>query len=82
MVDIDVWRGDGVLAIPVGALFRDGSDWATFQIVDGRALLQPIALGQRNDALAQVLSGLTAGAQVVMHPGDGVEDGRKVSIAQ
>lgn len=82
MVDIDVWRGDGVLAIPVGALFRDGSDWATFQIVDGRALLQPIALGQRNDALAEVLSGLTAGAQVVMHPGDGVEDGRKVSIAQ
>ena len=72
---ITLWKGEGVLSIPVGALFRDGSDWATFVDRDGRARLQVITLGERNDAFAQVLSGVQVGDRVILHPSDMIEDG-------
>ena len=72
---ISLWTGQDVLAIPVGALFRDGSDWATFVVRDGRARLSLIKLGERNEAFAQVLSGLQAGDRVILHPSDLVAEG-------
>jgi HlyD family secretion protein len=78
IVRIALWRGDGVLTIPVGALFRDGADWATYVLRDGRAQLQTIALGERNESLAQVLDGLQSGDQVILHPSDRVTDGISV----
>ncbi len=76
---IVVWRGDGVLTIPVGALFRDGPDWATYVVQDGRVRLQRLALGERNEDYAQVLEGLTAGDRVVLHPSDQVTQGVRVT---
>lgn len=76
---IAIWREDGVLSVPVGALFRDGADWATYVLRDGRARLQRLALGERNDTLAQVLDGLKPGDQVILHPSDLVGDGVLVS---
>ncbi|MEZ5796752.1 MAG: efflux RND transporter periplasmic adaptor subunit [Paracoccaceae bacterium] len=81
LVRIAIWRGDDVLAIPVGALFRDGSDWATFVLRDGQARLQRITLGQRNGSSAEVLQGLSAGDEVILHPGERVEDGASVTTA-
>lgn len=72
---IEVWRGDGLLAVPVGALFRSGGDWAVFRIEDGRARLTPIRIGERNADWAAVVAGLDQGAAVVIHPGDRVVDG-------
>jgi HlyD family secretion protein len=71
---IVVWKQDGILTIPIGALFRDGADWAAYVLRDGRAQLQRISLGARNDQLAEVVEGLTAGDQVVLHPSDMVSD--------
>lgn len=79
IVNINLWKGDGVLSIPVGALFRDGSDWATYLVQDGRARLQIITLGERNESFAQVLSGVKAGDQVIVHPSDLVTDGTAIS---
>lgn len=76
---INLWKGEGVLSIPVGALFRDGSDWATYVVQGGRARLRIITLGERNESFAQVLSGVTAGDQVILHPSDLVADGTAVS---
>lgn len=76
---ITLWRGEDVLSIPVGALFRDGSDWAAYVVQDGRARLQTITLGERNEAMAQVLTGLAAGDAVIVHPGDTVADGVAVT---
>ena len=67
------------LAIPVGALFRDGSDWATYTVENGRARLRRIDLGARDDTFAQVLAGLDAGATVILHPNDLVADGVAVT---
>lgn len=75
---IALWRAEDVLTIPVGALFRDGSDWATYVVRDGRARLQRLALGERNESLAQVLDGLQAGDRVILHPGDTIADGVSV----
>jgi HlyD family secretion protein len=76
---IALWREEEVLSVPVGALFRDGSDWATYVVRDGRARLQTITLGERNEAFAQVLDGLQPGDQVILHPSDLVTDGVAVA---
>lgn len=78
---IALWQGEEVLSIPVGALFRDGSDWATYVVRDGKARLQAITLGERNEDHAQVLTGLLPGDVVILHPGDLVADGVTVSAA-
>ncbi len=67
------------LSIPVGALFRDGSDWATFVVKDGTADLRRIALGERDDEFAQVVQGLAAGEEVILHPNDLVSAGVSVT---
>lgn len=77
---IDIWQDDDVLTIPVGALFRDGQDWATYVLREGRAAVQKLDLGERNEELAQVLGGLQAGDQVIQHPSDQVYDGIRVVV--
>ena len=72
---INLWKGVNVLSIPVGALFRDGSEWATYVVRDGRARLRTITLGERNQDFAQVLSGLQAGDEVILHPSDLIAEG-------
>lgn len=76
---IALWRDADALTVPVGALFRDGSNWAVFVVRDGRARLQRLDLGERNEDLAQVLDGLAAGEEVILHPGDRVADGAAVA---
>ncbi len=76
---IAIWQQDGVLTIPVGALFRDGPDWATYVVRDGKAALQRITLGERNEEFAQVLDGLVDGDQVILHPSDQVVAGVAVT---
>lgn len=78
LVRIRVWETDQTLTLPVGALFRDGADWAAFAVDQGRARLRRIELGERNDSFAQVRSGLTAGDAVILHPGDTIADGTQV----
>jgi HlyD family secretion protein len=75
---ITLWREDKVLTIPVGALFRDGAEWATYVLRDGRARLQIIRLGEHNESLGQVLDGLQPGDKVILHPSDAVTDGASV----
>lgn len=81
-VRIELWSAPDVLRVPVGALFRQGRDWAAF-VVDpaGKARLARIEVGQMNDEMAEVLGGLEAGQQVILHPGEKVREGVKVRIA-
>jgi HlyD family secretion protein len=78
MIHIPVWRSEDAVRVPIGALFRRGDAWQVYRIVDGAAKLTPLEIGQRNNQWAEVLGGLAAGDQVVLHPSDSVTDGVKV----
>jgi len=74
-----VWETSNVLQIPATSLFRDGDGWAVFVIVQGKAVKRLLEIGQRNGLGAQVLSGLQAGEQVIIHPDDRVREGVRVT---
>ena len=64
-----------VLKIPLSALFRVGGKWRVFVSRDGTARVQDIELGQRNDLEAEVVSGLSEGDRVILHPSDRITEG-------
>jgi HlyD family secretion protein len=69
-----VWHHNDALQVPLGALFREGENWAVFVVADGRAQRRLVKIGQRNLYAARVLGGLKLGEQVVLHPSDRVHD--------
>jgi HlyD family secretion protein len=73
-----LWEEQGVLQVPSGAVFRSGERYAVYVVEKGRAKVRPVEVGKRNGLAAQILSGLSEGETVVLHPGDTVTDGRKV----
>jgi HlyD family secretion protein len=77
-VEITIWQEDRVLTVPSSALFREGEEWRTFALVDGRAVLRPVVPGERSGASTQILSGLEEGDQVILFPSDAHTDGASV----
>jgi HlyD family secretion protein len=73
-----LWQAAEVTKLPVGAIFRHGEEWAAFRVDDGTAHVVSLTVGHRGDREVEVLSGLSPGADVVVHPGDRVRDGVKV----
>ena len=73
-----VWHSDDVLQVPLGALFREGENWAVFVVADGRARRRLVKIGERNLHAAHVLDGLKLREQMVLHPSDRVHDGARV----
>ena len=73
-----VWHSDDVLQMPLGALFREGENWAVFVVADGRARRRLVKIGERNLHAAHVLDGLKLREQMVLHPSDRVHDGARV----
>jgi HlyD family secretion protein len=73
-----IWQADNVLKAPASALFRRQDGWAAFLIDDGRARLTPVDIGRRTALEVEVLGGLSAGDQLILHPSNDVEDGRRV----
>ncbi len=75
---IIIWQKENVLKVPTSALFRHGDGWAVFRIEQGHAVLRPVKVGRKNSLAAEVLEGLVANDQVVVHPSDKVADGVQV----
>jgi HlyD family secretion protein len=75
---IVVWEREDVLKVPTSALFRRGDDWAVFTVEDGQARERIVDVGRRNGLAAEVLSGLEAGEEVIVHPSDAITDGVSV----
>jgi HlyD family secretion protein len=76
---IMLWESDSVLRIPLSSLFRQGDRWAVFVERDGRAELRQVDIGRENGLDAEVRSGLEAGERVVLHPGDRVAPGARLT---
>jgi HlyD family secretion protein len=78
-VHVTAWKSENAVTVPVGALFRQGEDWAVFLVKNGRARATAVKVGRRNNQLAEVLSCLSVGDRVVLHPSDRIADGARVS---
>jgi HlyD family secretion protein len=78
-VHITTWSGSDVLTVPVAALFRRGDEWAVFAVREGRTRVAVVQLGHRTNRVAEVLSGISPGEKVVLHPSDRIKDGVSVS---
>ncbi|WP_262266433.1 efflux RND transporter periplasmic adaptor subunit [Microvirga yunnanensis] len=79
IVHVTTWRANSALTVPVSALFRSRDDWAVFAVREGRAHTVLVRIGHRNSRQAEVLSGLSVGDSVVLHPSDRIRDGVTVS---
>jgi HlyD family secretion protein len=75
---IVIWEGAGLLKVPASALFRVGDEWSAFVIENGRTRLLPVEVGHRNALEAEIVKGLNEGAEVVLHPANGLKDGARV----
>jgi len=76
---IVLWRGEDVLQVPAGAVFRTGEAWSVFVVENGRARRREIHAGHRNPNSVEVLGGLQAGERVILYPSDRVSDGARVT---
>lgn len=75
-----LWEGDDVLQVPASALFREGEGWALFVVQGDKAVKRDVKVGQRNGLMAQIVSGINAGDNVIVHPDDQVKDGVRVAV--
>jgi HlyD family secretion protein len=77
-VRIVVWEAAAVLKVPTGALFRDADRWAVYRVEDNRAVRTVVEIGHQTGQEAEITSGLSANARVILHPGDTLNDGARV----
>lgn len=78
-VDVQVILFEGeVLKLPLGALFRQGEEWAVFVAAEGRARLRPVAVSQRNSLAVEIREGLVPGERVILYPSDRIKDGAAI----
>ena len=77
-VRVAVWHSDDVLMVPAGGLFREGNRWKTYVFRDGAANLTPVEAGRSDGRFTEILSGVGAGDEVLLHPPDTVKDGTSV----
>lgn len=77
-VRIVVWQAQRVLKVPTCALFRVVDRWAVYVVDRGRARQTVVEIGHQTGQEAEVSSGLTEGARVIVHPGDALADGTRV----
>lgn len=75
---ITVWEHDGEKVASEGAFFRRGADWFAFVVVQGKAELRRLKLGQRNGQDAQIEEGVEEGDALVLFPGERVLPGLAV----
>jgi len=73
-----IWEGKDILQVPASALFRNQEGWAIFVVKNNRALKRKVRVGQRTGLVAEVLSGLTEGEEVISHPDNSIEDRTRV----
>ncbi|MGJ8571727.1 MAG: efflux RND transporter periplasmic adaptor subunit [Hoeflea sp.] len=79
IANLIIWSSDAVTQVPVSSLYRNGGEWAVFKMEDGRARVTSVDIGHMTDRRAEILSGLTDGDQVLLYPGDALEDGNLIA---
>lgn len=77
-VDIEVLSREGIIFLPVTAVFsEEGRDYV-FVVEEGKARRREVEIGERSEEWAEVLSGLEEGERVVTEGVGLVKEGQKV----
>jgi HlyD family secretion protein len=71
---IVTWSGDAVFKIPSSALFRTGEDWSVFVARNGKAELVRVTPGHRNSLEVEIVDGLNPDDEIILYPGDRIQD--------
>ena len=66
------------LAVPREAVFSLDGQERVFKIKNGRAILAPVEIGLEGEDYLEILSGITAGDQVIISPPEEIKDGAKI----
>lgn len=75
-----LWEGKDVLQAPAGALFRYKDGWAVFVREKNRARLRQVEVGHTNGLASEIISGLSEGESVIIHPDESLKDGSRVKV--
>jgi HlyD family secretion protein len=79
-MEITVWSKPDVVQVPTSALFRQGTGWAAFAVIAGKALSRPVEVGHRGALQTEILRGLEPDQVVIIHPGASVHEGANVGF--
>jgi membrane fusion protein (multidrug efflux system) len=79
-VQIVVERRTAAILVPESAVFAEGAKRLLYRIVDGRAVLTELDLGQRRPGQVEVLNGLDPDDMVITAGHQQVRDGARVEI--
>ncbi|MBA4137696.1 MAG: RND transporter [Opitutus sp.] len=77
-----VWEEERALKVPSSGIFRRGGEWAAFVLRHGRAELVAVKAGRSSGPETQVLAGLQEGDEVILYPGDRIQEGQRVQAMQ
>lgn len=77
---IEIWAKPRVVKVPTSALFREGEEWKVFAVESNKARIRGVRMGHKNSSAAEVLSGISAGTRVILHPSNELEDGIPVTM--
>ena len=78
-VRVVLWEDDTALKAPLTALFRNGDDWAIFVEEKGKARRRIVEVGYTTSSDAEIKTGLTEGEQIVVYPGEGIDEGVRIA---
>jgi len=73
-----LWEAQNILQVPNSALFRYQEKWALFTVENNVARRRIVEPGRRSGLVAQIVSGVSDGEQVVTYPDASIEDGTSV----
>jgi HlyD family secretion protein len=75
---IVTWESPDVLKIPGSAAFREHDGWSVFVVDKSRARRRSVQIGHRNQTEAEILNGIGAGEDVILHPFNQLREGVRV----
>ena len=75
-------EAENVVRVPVDALIRDGERWSVFRVLDGRARLAAVEVGEGGGQYREITRGLGEGDSVVVFPSEALGDGDRVRASR